>query len=331
MSTSIRALIPELSKRYEVFFVSPRAEGGVPSRSLFDLYRLLRHWPQDRHPPVWHVRRNNEMTWGLLFRTFVNRRLKLVFTNSAIRRHSAWPRWLISQMDMTIVTAQAGLQYLPKSFSIVPHGVDIARYSEEQEDYRPAWSEYKIVVGIVGRIRPEKGTDLFVRAISQVLPKYGDVSAVLVGKATAKYKLFFEDLKKQCQQAGIADRVFFLDEVPSEDMPVVYQCMDVVCAPALYEGYGLVPLEAMVSGTAVIASRTGAYEDFVIPSLNGELVDCGSLEQLSKALEDMLADPVSLKKYQQQGASLVRERFSISREVEGVSNAYEALFSVINE
>jgi len=110
-------------------------------------------------------------------------------------------------------------------------------------------------------------------------------------------------------------------------MPCVYQHLDIVCAPALYEGYGLVPLEAMVSGTAVIASRTGAYEDMIIPDQNGFLTDCGSQQQLTDALELLLSHQQMLDDFKQAGTTLVRQRFAIDNEIAGVCSAYEQLFS----
>jgi len=327
VSASIRSLIPGMSERFEVFFVANQDQGGVKARSLLQLYRLLKRWPSVSSDPVWHVRRNNEMTWGLLFRRFVNPQLKLIFTNSAIRNHSRWPRWLISKMDAVMVTSKAGLEFLPNAVSVVPHGVDIKRFEISNYDLKKSessasWSHYQFKIGIVGRVRPEKGTDLFSTAMCTVLKEHRDACAVIVGNATPKYADFLADLKKEWVNAGVADQVFVLGEIPIEAMPSIYSKLDIVCAPARYEGYGLVPLEAMVSGTAVVASKTGAYAEMIEDGENGFLIECGEATPLAENIERLVEDANKLTLFKLNGSSKVRNDFSIENEIEGICQVY---------
>lgn len=325
VSASIRAMVPALEQRFALFFVAKRSAGQQPGRSIVDLYRLLKNWHHD-YDPVWHVRRNNEMTWGILLRWLVCPQLKLVFTSAAIRRHSRWPRLLIARMDAVIATSQAAAALVPKVKAVVPHGVDIARFAAPASAESDPWRRYQQVIGLVGRIRPEKGTDLFAEALCQLLVRFPDACAVIAGKTTSKYQPLLRRMQAQWQAVGIAERVFVIDEVDVDDMPALYQSMDIVCAPARYEGFGLVPIEAMVSGTAVIASRTGAYVDMIEPGVNGELIDCGSSAQLVEALQKLLSVPHLIDAYKASGQQIVSRRFSLDAEVAGVTKVYESIW-----
>ncbi|WP_108125904.1 glycosyltransferase family 4 protein [Saccharospirillum mangrovi] len=326
VSASIRAMIPRLQQEFDLFFVAKRPAGNHIAQSILSLYRLLKHWNHD-YDPVWHVRRNNEMTWGILFRWLVCPRLKLVFTSAAIRTHSPWPRFLISKMDAVIATSQTAAALVPHVKAIVPHGVDIARFAtttDQPVDY--PWHRYSVVIGIVGRVRPEKGTDLFSQALCRVLTQYPDACAVIVGKTTRKYRPLLRQMREEWRLEGIAQRVFVMNEVDVDAMPAVYQSLDIVCAPARYEGFGLVPIEAMVSGAAIIASRTGAYEDMILPGINGELIECNNLDQLDNALRKLLSNPSLVAAYQAQGQQRVVQQFSLDAEVAGVMDVYSSFW-----
>ena len=74
------------------------------------------------------MRRNTEMRAALWARDVLRLPVKIVFTSAAIRRHSAFPRWLISRMDAVIATTEAAASFVPHVRGIVPHGVDTERF-----------------------------------------------------------------------------------------------------------------------------------------------------------------------------------------------------------
>lgn len=324
VSASIRSLLPALDARFQLVFVAKKRHQNIQAVGLIALLPILWNWDSPKSP-VWHVRRNNEMFWGLLFRCFICRDLKLVFTSAAIRRHSAWPRWLISKMDAVIATSNKAAELVPNVVSVLPHGVDIDRFSVDQFSSKYPWQAFKSTIGIVGRVRPEKGTDLFSESISRLLPKYPDACAVIIGKVTPKYRSFFLSLKQQWQSAGIEDRVFVVDEIDLSQMPFIYASLDIVCAPARYEGFGLVPIEAMVSGTAIVASKTGAYEDMITEGKNGYLFDVGSKSQLYGCLDTLLNAPNRILDMKSEGRKVVQNRFSLEHEVNLNCDVYHQL------
>lgn len=326
VSSSIRSLLPRMQEHYQLSFIAKKDAGKIKAISLLAVAKTLKNWSFS-YDPIWHVRRNNEMAWGLLMRYFLCRRLKLVFTSAAIRSHSAWPRLLISKMDAVVATSTKAAAFIPNVSSVVPHGVDIGRFQSIHSSQDYEWSEFQLVIGIVGRVRPEKGTDIFSEALCQFLKESPNACAVIVGKTTRKFTSFLEAMKTNWYKNGIEDRIFVVDEVPIDKMPLIYQSIDVVCCPARYEGFGLVPIEAMVSGTAVIASRTGAYSDMIISGSNGELIDCGSHQQLLEKLRLVTNTRATIERYKSEGMKIVQNNYTLEKEVDGNRKVYEQLWN----
>jgi len=329
VSATVRALVPALSHRFKMALIFTMPYQGFSTESLVSLLRLLRQPVTGRPFRIWHVRRNNEMFWALLARDLFRCKVKLVFTSAAIRRHSWYPRQLIERMDAIVAVSQRSADWVAPVVAIVPHGVDIERFAAGQASALAAapWLAFAQRIGIVGRVRPEKGTDFFVKSMLSILANHPERCAVIVGTTTAKYQPFKKGLQRQIDAAGLTGQFFFIDELSYEQMPNLYASLDIVCAPAIYEGFGLVPIEAMVSGTAIVASRTGAYEDMVLPRVTGELIECADGPALTSALAHILSEPGRLLAYQQAGQRRVREKFSLDNEIEGLARVYQQLWA----
>ena len=129
-----------------------------------------------------------------------------------------------------------------------------------------------VTIGCYGRIRRQKGTDVFVDAMLEVLPQHVGVTALVMGRAAHKHGLFLQDLREKVARAGLQDRILFLPEVPVEEMPRWYQALDLLVAPQRWEGFGLTPLEAMACGVPVIATTVGAFDELVVEGETGCLI-----------------------------------------------------------
>src|ERR1700750_2666039 len=169
---------------------------------------LLKLWRR-RAPLIWHARRNNEMIIGVVLKA-LGWPLKLVFTSAAQRHHSWLTRWLIRRMDAIIATSDISASYLKRQATVIPHGVDTDRYAPPA-DRAAAFAESglpgRYAIGCFRRVRPQKGTDVFVDAMCRLLPRYPDFSAVIVGAITLDQTPFANDLKKRIEAAGLTLRV----------------------------------------------------------------------------------------------------------------------------
>ena len=91
---------------------------------------------------------------------------------------------------------------------MILHGVDTARYHPPQSrdaEFQISGLPGKYAIGCFGRVRAQKGTDVFIEAVSRVLPQFPDFSAVVVG-AVDDGTCLRPSLKARVAEAGIADR-----------------------------------------------------------------------------------------------------------------------------
>ena len=282
--------------------------------------------PAQRPFAIWHVRRNAEMWAGLYARDILRRPVKLVFTSAAIRRHSALPRWLISRMDAVIATTQAAAGFVPHVAAVVPHGVRTQAILPAP-DRAAAWAATGLpgtkAVATIGRIRPEKGTDRFVDAMIETLPAQPGLTALVIGKATSNHVAFQETLKARIQSAGLAERILFLGEKSPDALHALLPALSAVVQLPIYEGYGVVPLEAMSAATPFLATDTGHYRAFSSQGRCGKIV---TPSEVPEALRTLLG-PATHAEMSAQARDIAVSAYDVSQEAAGINAVYERLWA----
>lgn len=329
VSATINALVPLQMDQWRLGFCGTTLSNGVPGMRLRDALRISRKPPAGRACRIWHVRRDPEMMAGIFARDVLRLPIRLVFTSAAKHLHSALPRWLISKMDAVIATTPGAAAFVPNTTAVVPHGIDLARFSAPADKFS-AWNEGGLPgttgVGLFGRIRPEKGTDLFVDALIQILPQLPHVTGVITGLASASHQGFQAELQGRIDAAGLTQRIRFLGELPTPEVEAWFRrCLVAVACPR-YEPFGLTPFEAAACGCALVCSRTGAFEELVQPGVNGELVNTSDAPGLAQALLRVLSDPARARAMGEAARTRVSEHFSLEREAHGIAAVYQQLF-----
>src|SRR3982075_2269056 len=253
-----RMVAPKLAQLFRAGWFGSDAPDGIARIAVADLARLWR-WPT---PLIWHARRNNEMIAGVLLRS-LGWPLKLVFTSAAQRHHTWITRWLIRRMDAIIATNDISASFLNGAATVIPHGGDTDRYAPPA-DRAAAFAEAglpgRYAIGCFGRVRAQKGTDVFVDAMCRLLPRYPDFTAVIVGAITMDQTAFANELKARIETAGLSSRIVMTGELPIEQVERWYRRLTIYAFTSRNEGFGLTLIEAMSVGAALVASRAGAAE-----------------------------------------------------------------------
>ena len=318
-----RMVAPKLAKLFRAAWFGSDAPGGIARMGVADLPRLWRR----SAPLIWHARRNDEMIVGVLLR-FIGWPLKLVFTSAAQRHHTWITRWLIGQLDAVIATSDISASYLKRQASVVMHGVDTGIYAPPS-DRAAAFAESglpgRYAIGCFGRVRAQKGSDVFVDAMCRLLPRYPDFTAVMVGAVTAEQMVFANELKKRIEAAGLASRIVVTGELPIEEVQRWYQRLTIYAFTSRNEGFGLTLIEAMAAGCALVASRAGAAELVVEDGVTGVLTPPGDVDALVAALEPLMRDPAAAAAIGVKARARVLEKFSLDAEAEGIAEVYRRL------
>jgi mannosyltransferase len=318
-----RMVAPKLAKRFRAAWLGPDAPDGIARMAAADLLKLWRRG----EPLIWHARRNDEMIVGVLLKA-LGWSLKLVFTSAAQRQHRWLTRWLIRRMNAIIATSELSAAYLKCKATVIPHGVDTDRYAPSA-DRAAAFAEAglpgRYAIGCFGRVRAQKGTDVFVDAMCRLLPRYPDFTAVIVGAITIDQTGFANELKKRIEAAGLSSRIVITGELPVEDLPRWYQRLTIYAFTSRNEGFGLTLLEAMSSGAALVASRAGAAELVVEDGVTGVLTPPGDVDALVAALEPLLRDPDLAAAMGARARTRVVEKFSLDAEANRIAEVYRTL------
>jgi phosphatidyl-myo-inositol dimannoside synthase len=161
-----------------------------------------------------------------------------------------------------------------------------------------------------------KGLDDLIHATAILRGSLSSLHLVAVGQGDDLPRL-----QKLAIDAGVADRVHFLNCLSSEELAACYARADVFAMPSSGEGFGLVFLEAMAFAKPVIGAACGGTTDLVEHGVNGLLVPPGDTQKLVAALDSLLGNDSFSARLGRRGAQLVREKYTFEnfeRELEHI-------------
>lgn len=327
VTSTLERVVPFQARSAKIAALGPVLASHVPQIRFRD---LLRVWslPAGRSFRVWHARRNVEMLAGIFLLNVLRAPLNLEFKSASQRKQTAWSRFLIRRMNAVIATSSRMASHLTRPSTVIRHGID-------PDQFHPA-SDKAILraklglpnlqfVGCFGRIRHQKGTDVFVDAMIRLLPSRPTAGAIVLGRALGQHRLFLAGLRQQVEKAGLSGRVFFPDEVAPSQTPDWYAALDLFVAPQRWEGFGVTPLEAMASGVPVVATSVGAFPELVVPGVTGAIIPPGDVEAMTREVESLLDDPPRLAHFGVNARQYVGDSFSLTAEAEAINAVYRNL------
>jgi glycosyltransferase involved in cell wall biosynthesis len=184
--------------------------------------------------------------------------------------------------------------------------------------------EGETLVGIVGRIGLGKGHEHFVEAAIRLVQAGLPARFVIVGDP-----LFEEDrwraerLRRRIEEADVKDRISLLGF--RSDVPAVMRGLDVMVLASDAEPCGRVLLEAMASGTAIVATNTGGTPELVRDGREGLLVLPRDAEALAGAIGRLIREPELRAALGRTGVARVAETFTLASHVERTMQVYDAV------
>jgi mannosyltransferase len=320
-----RMIAPRLARRLPTAWLGRDAPDAIARLTFRDLLRL--RFRRSREPAIWHARRNNEMLAGFVLK-WLGWPLALVFTSAAQRHHTWLTRFLLARMDGVLAASAAAAAYLALPATVIPHGIDIERFApapDRDAAYAATGLPGKYAIGCFGRVRAQKGTDIFVEAMCRLLPKYPDFTAIVIGPVTMEQRAFAAALKERVRRAGLSERVRFLGELPAQEIPRWYPRLLIYAFTSRHEGFGLTLLEAMAASAALVATRAGAAEQVVREGETGFLVPPGDADALADAIEPLMRDPARAAEIGRRGRERAAAEFSIDAEAEKIAVFYRQI------
>jgi len=204
----------------------------------------------------------------------------------------------------------------------VPMHLDSEEDSHKKSEIRSKYGlgPDSLLLLAVGRLAARKGHGLLLRAFAKSAEST-DSHLVIIGRGS-----LWRKLNRLASRLGIRHRVTIESGMGFEQISEMYRASDLVIYPSYYEGQGLIPLEAMSSGTAVVTVDHGPLPEMVDESVGG-LFELGSVESLSQAICSEVSSMDSLLEKGGEGRKRVLERFSLDGNAEDFLAVYRRAMS----
>jgi len=178
-----------------------------------------------------------------------------------------------------------------------------------------------LVVGFVGRLTFQKGVPILLAAMAEICHELPRARLLVVGDGPDRAKL-----EKETVQLGLTGRVIWLGAQPPGRVHQLLGVLDVLAAPSLYEGFGLMAAEALAAGVPVVASRVEGLTEVVLDGEGGLLVPLADPIALTVSLRRLLSDPGLRACLGRTGTERAQHNFTPRR----FSRAWSALYQSLN-
>lgn len=232
----------------------------------------------------------------------------------------------LKKADLIVATSPNMIENSPvlKKFKTkcisIPSAIDVSNF-EVKNDEKVMKIKNKYgprIVLFVGRLIYYKGIEYLIRSMDSI-----DANLLIIGSGPLK-----ETLTKIAKKVGVFQKTYFLCDISDDELPFYYQAADVFVLPSTErtEAFGLVQLEAMISGTPVVSTNLKTGVPFVNKDgATGFVVKPKSAEQISQAVNKILNDNALKKRMGENGIRRVKGNFTTDILAKNYLAAYNKL------
>ncbi|GAC68847.1 glycosyltransferase family 4 protein [Gordonia soli] len=254
-------------------------------------YLRLRRWIADGDFDVLHVHEPNSPSISMLslmvasgpivttFHTSTTKSLWLTVFQGILRPYH---ERIAGKIAVSELARRWQMESLGSDAVEIPNGIDVGGFATAEP--LPGYPHPGRSVLFLGRYdEPRKGIDVLMRALPTVVERFGDLRVLVVGGGNERA------LRRRA--GALSDHLVFLGQVDDETKARALRSADVYCAPNLGgESFGIVLVEAMAAGAAVIASDLNAFRRVLDDGTAGRLVPTGSADDLATSIVELLSD-----------------------------------------
>lgn len=248
------------------------------------------------------------------------------------------PEWLIKRRlypymvairfcDLVIAVSEATARFLKEKrgvpsdkINVIPYGVDLEKYRNGDNSAirkKLQLQESDQVVGVVGRLHPQKGHKYLIEAAEKIVAETPNVKFLFAGDGDLRF-----ELERHIRSKNLEKNFIILGY--RDDIPDVMRAFDIFALPSLYEGLPNVVLEAMACAKPVVATAVDGTVEAVVEGETGYLVAPTDTNALAKSLTGLLRDRELAKRMGKNGRQRVEDFFSLTKQVQSFERLYES-------
>ena len=245
------------------------------------------------------------------------------------------PRWAVRTLGVSnalILLAESQGEYLRSQEGVgrhvwesvrevvIPNGIELPECPGLAERARAraalGVTADDVVVGVVGRLSPQKAHHVLFEAVARCLPDVPSLRLVVIGDGELGQRLH-----RSAEQLGIGHRTTFLGT--RRDVPLLLPGLDVSCLSSVHEGVPIALIETMAAGVPIVATDCGAVRDIVDDGEQGYLVPVGDVDRFADRLRLLAGDADLRARLGKEGRARAEREFDIER----TARAYEDLLT----
>ncbi|MDT7041800.1 glycosyltransferase family 1 protein [Candidatus Nitronereus thalassa] len=326
--TGMRARLPWPAEKYSGQMnwveVSPLSFRGRGSYDQLDVYHGTNFKVQTsgRHGTVLTIHDLWLDRYPEYSKKLFGQRLSFMRTKRRVHRATR----VIAVSEFTASEVQTLYDLPPTRVSVVYHGMSKEFFPDagEETDYYALRERLGIpdkpFILFVGGANPRKNHQSLLKAFALNEFFRQGFSLVLVGSPTFK-KI---SIKRNIHDLNLGNSVVCIDQLPPEELRILYSRTSLFVFPSKYEGFGFPVLEAMACGASVVTSRCSA-----LPEVSGDaavLVDPDNVQELEQAMLSVLQDPKVQETFRRRGRKQAAS-FNWTRAAEETLRVYQSIVS----
>lgn len=241
---------------------------------------------------------------------------------------------LMKRVQRIIVASEAAKQLVLEQeeswdplITVIPNGIDIETWREQA--HIPNRNEFRRihfnalpngkVILCVAELSPRKGQKYLIEAVRMLSPEFPNVKLVFIGEGPSRKH--YENLAHPLE-----DRVLFLGH--RKEIAKFMAASDIFVLPSVREAFGLVLLEASISGVPVIATNVGGIPEIIEDSKTGLLVAPEDSKKLASAIRLLLTDRDLGQKLARGASQRIETRFRAKTMAERTGELYDSVLAM---
>lgn len=258
-----------LNKKYDIIqthFAVPSGPVGLIISFLFRIPNVLTFYGGDIYNPYKKISPHSKAIFRWVVRTVINNATAVIAPSTNIRNN-------------------ANKIYRPtKDISIIPFGIDTPFFTSLKREELSLQKDIFYIISI-GRLLKTKGYDILIKALNIIHKSRSDIRLILIGEGPEQ-----DNLEKLASDLDISDDIIFLGAVFDKRKFQFLSTADAYVLSSLYEGFGIVLLEAMFCGLPIVATNNGGQTDIVTDGRNGILVEPSDAQAIADAITRLIKD-----------------------------------------
>lgn len=300
-----------------------------PWRFFINIFRFIRYVKAEKFDLI-HAHQFHANVLGRLARLFGGP--KVISSVHLVEKrfrpwHFLFDSWTAFLCAKEICVSQAvrdftaqKAPFMKKKLIVIYNGILFESRAQEREmtPFRlPESIKKKFIFGSVGRLTYQKGYPYLIEAFSKLIEKKYDVGLIIIGDGPDRNSLL-----KMIQDFNLEESVYLLGYHKYPDP--FYHEMDVFVMPSLFEGFGLVAVEAMHFGLPVIATNVDSLPEIIKDGVTGYLCPPENAKSLSALMEKLYLNPDKAAIVALEGQKFVHQNFPLSKMLQEHFDLYQA-------